>query len=157
MSVTVASVTNGLSIGEIYGIVRTVLHTSKTVFTPAGSLCSSINHPVITTRTNVRTDTAPYAGISDGKLVTCFNGKCRSMLKVRDRATCVSDVTRYIINLLSNLLFNMFRGIKSNLAIHVETGQPVVNHDDGVDIIGGDSAFTAKSREIEGALSQLHP
>ena len=147
MSVAVASVAICLSIGEIDGVVRTVLHTSKTVFTPAGSLCSSINHPVITTRTNVCTDSAPYAAISDGKLVTRFNGKCRSMLKVRDRTSCVPDVTRYIINLLSNLLFNMLRGIKNNLAIHVETGQPVIYHDDGVDIIGGDSAFIAKPRE----------
>ena len=147
MSVSVASMAISLSIGEIDGVVRTVLHTCKTVFTPAGSLCSSINHPVIATRTNVCTDSTPYAGLSDGKLITCFNGKCRSMLEVRDRTSCVPDVPRYIINLLSNLLFNMFRGIKSNLAIHVETGQPVIYHDDGVDIIGGESAFTAKPRE----------
>ena len=113
MSVTVASMAIGLSIGEIDGVVRTVLHTSKTVFTPAGSLCSSINHPVIATRTNVCTDSTPYAGISDGKLVTSFNGKCRSMLKVGYRTTCVPDVTRYIINLLSNLLLDVFRGIKA--------------------------------------------
>ena len=75
MSVSIASMSISLAIGEIDGIVRAVLHTSKTVFTSAGSLCSSINHPVITTRTNVRTDTAPHAGISDGKLITCFNGK----------------------------------------------------------------------------------
>ena len=108
MSVSVASMAISLSIGEIDGIVRTVLHTSKTVFTPAGSLCPSINHSVIATRTNVRTDTTPYAGIGDGKLVTCFNGKCRSMLKIRYRATCVPDVTRHIIYLLSNLLLDVF-------------------------------------------------
>ena len=118
MSVSISSMAIGLSIGEI-----------------------------ITTRTNVCTDSTPYAGISDGKLITCFNGKCRSMLKVRDRTSCIPDVTRYIINMLSNLLFNMFRGIKSNLAIHVENGQPVIHHDDGVDTIGDDSAFTAKPRE----------
>ena len=143
MSVAVASMAIGLSIGEIDGIVRTVLHTSKTVFTPTGSLCSSINHSVISTRTNVCTDSTPYAGISDGTLITCFNGKCRSMLEVRDRTSCVPDVPRYIINLLSNLLLNMFHGVKSNLSVHVESRQPVINHDDGVDVIGGNSAPTA--------------
>ena len=147
MSVTVASVAIGLSIGEIDSVVRTVLHTSKTVFTSAGSLCSSINHPVIATWTNVCTDTAPHAGSGDGKLVSCFNGKCRSMLEVRDRATCEPDVTRYIINLLSNLLLDVFSGVKGDLSVHVESGQPVVYHDDGIDIIGADSAFTAKPRE----------
>ena len=147
MSVSISSMAIGLSIGEIDGIVRAVLHTSETVFTPAGSLCPSINHMVIATRTNVRTDTTPYAGIGDGKLVTCFNGKCRSMLKVRDRTTNVPDVTRYIINLLSNLLLDVFRGVKGDLAVHVESRQPVIHHDDGVDVIGGDSAFTAKLRE----------
>ena len=143
MSVAVASVAIDLSIGEIDGVVRTVLHTSKTVFTAAGSLCSSINHSVIATRTNVCTDTAPHAGIGDGKLVTCFNGKCRSMLKVRYRTTCVPDVTRDIINLLSNLLLDVFRGVKGNLSVHVESRQPVVHHDDGIDIIRYDSAPTA--------------
>ena len=143
MSVTVASVAIGLSIGKIDGIVRTVLHTSKTVFTAAGSLRPSINHPVVATRTNVCTDTAPYACIGDGKLVTCFNGKCRSMLKVRDRTTCVPDVTRYIINLLSNLLLDVFRRVKSNLSVHVESRQPVVHHDDSIDIIRYDSVPTA--------------
>ena len=147
MSVAVASVAIGLSIGEIDCVVRTVLHTSKTVFTSAGSLRPTINHPVIATRTNVCTDTAPYACIGDGKLVTRFNGKCRSMLKVRYRTTCVPDVTRYIINLLSNLLLDVFRRVKSNLSGHVESRQPVVYHDDGVDIIGGDSAFIAKPPE----------
>ena len=147
MSVSVASVAIGLSIGEIDGIVRTILHTSKTVFTSAGSLCSSINHSVIATRTNVRTDTAPHAGIGDCKLVTCFNWKCRSMLKIRDRSTYVSYATRHIINLLSNLLFDVFSGIKGNLSVHVESRQPVVHHDDSVDVIRGDSAFTAKPRE----------
>ena len=147
MSVTVASVAIGLSIGEIDGIGRTVLHTSETVFTPAGSLCPSINHSVIATRTNVRTDTTPYAGIGDGKLVTCFNGKCRPMLKVWHRTTYVPDVMRYIINLLGNLLLDVFRGVKSYLTVHVESRQPVVHHDDGVDIFGADSAFTAKLRE----------
>ena len=75
MPVSVASVAIGLSIGEIDGFVRTVLHTSETVFAPAGSLCPSINHPVITTRTNACTDTTSYAGICDGKLITSFNGK----------------------------------------------------------------------------------
>ena len=143
MSVSVASVAIGLSIGEIDGVVRTVLHTSKTVFTPSGSLSSSLNHAVITTRTNVCTYTAPHAGIGDGKLVTRLNGKCRSMLKVRYRATCVPDVMLYIINLLSNLLFDVFRGVKGNLSVHVESGQPVVYHDDGVDLIGNDSAPSA--------------
>ena len=147
MSVTVASVAIGLSIGEIDSVVRTVLHTSKTVFTPTGSLRPTINHPVVATRTNVCTDTAPYACIGDGKLVTRFNGKCRSMLEVRDRTTCEPDVTRYIINLLSNLLLDVFRGVKSNLSVHVESRQPVVHHDDGVDVIGNDSAFTAQLRE----------
>ena len=143
MSVTVASVSIGLSIGEIDGIVRTVLHTSQTVFTPAGSLCSSINHPVIATRTNVCADSTPHAGISDGKLITRFNGKCRSMLEVRDRTTCELDVTRYIINLLGNLLLDVFRGVKSYLTVHVESRQPVVNHNDGVDVIGGDATPAA--------------
>ena len=143
MSVAVASVAIGLSIGEIDGIVRTVLHTSKTVFIPTGSLCSSINHPIIATRTNVRTDTAPHAGIGDSKLVTCFNGKCRSMLKVGDGATCVPDVTRYIINLPSNLRLDVFSGVKGNLSVHIESRQPVVYHDDSVDVIRGDSALTA--------------
>ena len=143
MSVAVASVAIGLSIGEIDCVVRTVLHTSKTVFTPAGSLCPSINHSVIATRTNVSTDTAPHAGIGDGKLVMRFNGKCRSMLKVWYGATCVSDVTRYFINLFSNLLLDVFSGVKGNLAVHVESRQPVIHHDDGVDVIGSDSAFTA--------------
>ena len=143
MSVSISSMAIGLSIGEIYGIVRTVLHTSKTVFAPAGSLGSSINHPVIATRTNVCTDSTTYAGISDGKLITCFNGKCRSMLEVRDRTTCEPDVTRYIINLLSNLLLDVFRRVKDNLSVHVESGQPVVNHDDGVDVIGGDATPAA--------------
>ena len=147
MPISISSVAIGLSIGEIDCIVRTVLHTSKTVFTPAGSLCSSINHPVIATRTNVCTDSTPYAGTSDGKLVTCFNGKCRAMFKVRDRTTYVPDVTRYIINLLGNLLLNMFHGVKSNLPVHVESRQPVIYHDDGVDIIGAESAFTAKPRK----------
>ena len=147
MPVSVAGVAIGFSIGEIDGFVRTVLHTSETVFTPAGSLCPSINHPVITTRTNVCADSTPHAGISDGKLITSFNGKCRSMLEVGDRTTCEPDVTRYIINLLSNLPLDVFRGVKGNLSVHVESRQPVVNHDDGVDIIGADSAFTAKPRE----------
>ena len=69
------------------------------------------------------------------------------MLEVRDRTTCEPDVTRYIINLLSNLLLDVFSGVKGDLSVHVESGQPVVYHDDGVDIIGADSAFTAKSRE----------
>ena len=143
MSVSVAGMAIGLSIGEIDGVVRTVLHTSKTVFTPAGSLCSSINHSVIATRTNMRTDTAPYADIGDGKLVTCFDGKCRPMLEVRHRTTCVPDVTRYIINLLGNLLLDVFSRVKGDLSVHVESRQPVVNNDDGVDVIGGDSAFSA--------------
>ena len=143
MSVSISSMAIGLSIGEIDGVVRTVLHTSKTVFTPAGSLCPSIYHSVIATRTNVCTDTTPYAGIGNGKLVTCFNGKCWSMLKVGDGATCVPDVTRYIINLPSNLLLDVFCGVKSNLSVHVESRQPVINHDDGVDVIGGNSAPTA--------------
>ena len=147
MSVSVARMAISLSIGEIGGVVRTVLHTSETVFTPAGSLCPSINHTVITTRSNVCTDFTPYAGIGDGKLVTRFNGKCWSMLKIRDRTTCVSDVTHYIIYLLSNLLIDVFRGVKGNLSVHVESRQPVVHHDDGIDIIGSDFAFTAKPRE----------
>ena len=147
MSVTVASVAIGLSIGEIDSVVRTVLHTSKTVFTPTGSLRPTINHPVVATRTNVCTDTAPYACTGDGKLVTRFNGKCRSILEVRDRTTCEPDVTRYIINLLSNLLLDVFRRVKGNLSVHVESRQPVVYHDDGVDVIGNDSAFTAQLRE----------
>ena len=147
MSVSISGMAIGLSVGEIDGVVRTVLHTSKTVFTSAGSLRPTINHPVVATRTNVCTDTAPYAGIGDGKLVSCFNGKCRSMLEVRDRTTCEPDVTRYIINLLSNLLLDVFRRVKSNLSVHVESRQPVVHHDDGVDVIGNDSAFTAQLRE----------
>ena len=143
MSVSVASMAIGLSIGEIDGVVRTVLHASKAVLTPAGSLCPAINHSVIATRTNVCADTAPHAGIGDGKLVTRFNGKCRSMLKVRYRTTCVPDVTRYIINLLSNLLLDVFRGVKGNLSVHVESRQPVIHHDDGVDVIGGNAAPTA--------------
>ena len=143
MSVSISSTAIGLPIGEIDGIVRTVLHTSKTVFTPAGSLCPSIYHSVIATRTNVCTDTAPHAGSGDGKLVSCFNGKCRSMLKIRDRATCVPDVTRYIIYLLSYLLLDVFRGVKGNLSVHVESLQPIVYHDDGVDVIRSYSAFTA--------------
>ena len=147
MSVSISSMAIGLSIGEIYGIVRTVLYTRKTVFTPAGSLCSSINHPVITTRTNLCTYSTPYAGICDGKLVTRLNGKCLSMLIVRDRSTCVPDVMRYIINLPSNLLLDVFSAVKGNLSVHIESRQPVVHHDDGVDVIGGDATPAAKLRE----------
>ena len=65
------------------------------------------------------------------------------MLKVGDGAMCVPDVTRYIINLLSNLLLDVFRGVKGNLSVHIDSRQPIVYHDDSVDVIRGDVALTA--------------